>query len=596
MRTRGLKGKELEEAVTQVFSAEMDRITGLALAIVKPYQKMGEGLLETAIRVADTSRVINLELQSIGTSFGAVGVGSIKARMGLVDLMGGLEAFKSKTDFFKDNFLTNAEKLAPVAKAVSAEMARIGQSSVTTVEAFKALVLQQDLSTTSGQEMYVSLMNVAPAFKQVSDAAVSSASTFIESAKAISSAFLEVTSASVDTNLAALARSVDAEKVLLQKSYDNSVKTIQDKLALDREAANLQKEAATTSLQQIQSIFDTLNSTLKIVQPMTRDAAQNILRSALALSNAGGSLKDIAGLADALQAVTVVNDSVYATLQDQKRDQGLTANTLTALKSNAGGQVSVAKLTLDAITKTIKAIEDTASTALKALEKAHTEEVARLDGILKAAQDQLDAINGVNKSVLSIVDALTALTASLSALKANPVVQATKTITDTYQSSLGRAPDQAGLDYWKGQVAGGTSVTQVVDAIKNSDEAKIAAIYQSVLGRTPDAAGMEYWLNDLKSGQSITDIQKNFEANRINGSHADGLDRVPFDNYVANLHAGERVLTAKQAKEADTTAEEIRQMRADMNAALLSIAQNTGKTAKTMSKFDGDGMPATRTY
>lgn len=36
--------------------------------------------------------------------------------------------------------------------------------------------------------------------------------------------------------------------------------------------------------------------------------------------------------------------------------------------------------------------------------------------------------------------------------------------------------------------------------------------------------------------------------NLFNGSHADGLAYVPFDGYVAELHKGERVLTAKEAK------------------------------------------------
>lgn len=34
----------------------------------------------------------------------------------------------------------------------------------------------------------------------------------------------------------------------------------------------------------------------------------------------------------------------------------------------------------------------------------------------------------------------------------------------------------------------------------------------------------------------------------INGSHANGLDYVPFDGYIAELHKGERVLTASEAK------------------------------------------------
>ena len=34
----------------------------------------------------------------------------------------------------------------------------------------------------------------------------------------------------------------------------------------------------------------------------------------------------------------------------------------------------------------------------------------------------------------------------------------------------------------------------------------------------------------------------------VNGSHAGGLDYVPFDGYIAELHKGERVLTASEAR------------------------------------------------
>ena len=33
---------------------------------------------------------------------------------------------------------------------------------------------------------------------------------------------------------------------------------------------------------------------------------------------------------------------------------------------------------------------------------------------------------------------------------------------------------------------------------------------------------------------------------KVNGSHKNGLDNVPFDGYVAELHKGERVLTATE--------------------------------------------------
>ena len=34
----------------------------------------------------------------------------------------------------------------------------------------------------------------------------------------------------------------------------------------------------------------------------------------------------------------------------------------------------------------------------------------------------------------------------------------------------------------------------------------------------------------------------------VDGSHANGLDYVPYNNYVANLHRGEMVLTAREAE------------------------------------------------
>ncbi len=102
----------------------------------------------------------------------------------LVKLAGGLDAFNTKSQYFIDNFLTEAEKLAPVQARVSAEMARLKLSSVTTVIGFKDIVKELDLTIPAQQETYTALMNVAEGFYTVYGAATAAS-------KALNAADLE---------------------------------------------------------------------------------------------------------------------------------------------------------------------------------------------------------------------------------------------------------------------------------------------------------------------------------------------------------------------------------------------------------------------
>ena len=50
--------------------------------------------------------------------------------------------------------------------------------------------------------------------------------------------------------------------------------------------------------------------------------------------------------------------------------------------------------------------------------------------------------------------------------------------------------------------------------------------------------------DSLFGGRSV-DVDAN--AGTVDGSHAGGLNYVPYDGYIAELHRGERVLTAQEA-------------------------------------------------
>lgn len=58
-------------------------------------------------------------------------------------------------------------------------------------------------------------------------------------------------------------------------------------------------------------------------------------------------------------------------------------------------------------------------------------------------------------------------------------------------------------------------------------------------------SNLKYWVEQVKSKMAeINSVS-------VNGSHMAGLSTVPFDGYIAELHAGERVLTATQARAYD---------------------------------------------
>ena len=166
---QGLKPDELAAAITAELSVAFNSVAEKAFPELQQFRKGGEEMGATVVRLARDMQLTTLALESAGLSLQALG--SLVDRVGitenLIELTGGLEQFLSKTEFFKDNFLTKAEQLVPVQKRVTDELGRLGFAAVDTRAEFKGLVNSLDLSSEYGQETYASLMNVASAFAEV---------------------------------------------------------------------------------------------------------------------------------------------------------------------------------------------------------------------------------------------------------------------------------------------------------------------------------------------------------------------------------------------------------------------------------------------
>jgi hypothetical protein len=80
----------------------------------------------------------------------------------------------------------------------------------------------------------------------------------------------------------------------------------------------------------------------------------------------------------------------------------------------------------------------------------------------------------------------------------------------------------------------------------------------------------------------------------IDGSHQNGLDMVPYDGYVAELHAGERVQTAEQARASDSVADEMSGLRQSIEDVMIAVARNTSKLYRLNDRWDKNGLPPVR--
>lgn len=193
---RGLTGDEFTKELSAVVGSVLDDASLVIFSSFEKYANFGEGMLETVIRVVDTNKKIDQALKNMGlafdvskdytetingvTKFFGFTIGTWSATIGmtskditeaLAKAAGGLDKFLDQAEYFRKNFLTEAEQLAPVQQAVTAEMSRLGFSSVDTREEFKALVQSLNLSTTSGIETYQALMNVSEGFIRVTEEA-----------------------------------------------------------------------------------------------------------------------------------------------------------------------------------------------------------------------------------------------------------------------------------------------------------------------------------------------------------------------------------------------------------------------------------------
>ena len=155
-----------------------------------------------------------------------------------------------------------------------------------------------------------------------------------------------------------------------------------------------------------------------------------------------------------------------------------------------------------------------------------------MDGMI---QNQGDIVNGVVNTVNTLVNGLLDHLPEILVMGVTLIGQIAAGLIQGLPDLIGRIPE---------------IITDIVNAFsENSDvfieigKSIVSGIWNGIValwnGLVDSLSGL---VNGLFGGSTTT-------ANvNVNGSHAGGLEYVPFDGYIAELHKGERVLTASEAR------------------------------------------------
>jgi hypothetical protein len=211
---KGMSDDEISETLVDYFSNLADQATeDIFGSIISSYQKVGEGLSETAARLIIDKAVVMETLSMTGQAFDAVDkihrvtlplIGVIeftetavtqiiKFTESLIEIAGGLEELTEAASTYYDKFFTDAEKQLRLQGQLTGAMSDMNLVLPSTREGYRAIVEALDLTKESDMEAYVAMLKLSESadeyysyLEEAQQEAIDSQKEYIETLKDVS--------------------------------------------------------------------------------------------------------------------------------------------------------------------------------------------------------------------------------------------------------------------------------------------------------------------------------------------------------------------------------------------------------------------------
>jgi tape measure domain-containing protein len=580
---------------------------------IKPLLDSEESLSEGMTRLAQQYSVVKSYTDLFGQSLGNTAQGILVATDNIIKASGGLEQFNAAASSYYQNFYSEEERFQHFATDLTNVFKDLGLELPTTTQGFRDLVEGLDLTKEADQALYATLLNLNPQVKQYIEG-LESFGEGLESFDAALSQMIAPFKQRADEALEAVKQAVADQKVLIDDRYNSERDRLQGLLDQAQAAYDSQQEVfdqhqdhidgLKRSLELLRDVYNSMVMDTFTANKMRRENAQALIRGAVS----SGQTLSYDELQPALSTLQQPSQQYFSTFEDYARDFYQTKGLIGSLGDITEQSVSTEE-------KILQGMKDAAykqvlyyTNMLEKLTIWYDSELSVLNRQLEDAQSMYDLVTGTKVSIedglaniVSAIDELRAALGSLSAANtASKQIETAVTggsslyvkpeagdpISDAYMSIVGRAPDVEGYNYWKGVVESGVSISEVTKLMENSAKnfdksGYTGAVPEAVIDYSIAKALGEAYVPGFADGGIHTGGW------RIVGEEGPELEYTPPSRIYSNSDSSDMFDMSELVAE-------VKQLREDMRSANYAIAKNTQKTAKTLEKFDYDGLPEQR--
>lgn len=376
---KDLTGAQIQEQLEAVFSKVGDDMARFAVSGLQSFQRVGEGYLETLTRIAVNYSNLDSVLKSLGMTFGSTGMASIAARENLLLMTGGIDELAGKASSFADNYMTEAERLAPVRAYVEEQLGAIGLAHLKSRDAFKAHLLALSPAIDAERRQIAALFDLQDAFAKVYAGTVDLTKSQQEIADE---------RADFQTQLDEMILTSAQLRAKERAAVDATNRGLYDQVMMQRDLKESTQAASEALKKTVDGLISTKTSSLAYrdslllgslsdLTPMQK-YAETQRQYAVAMAKASANPADSAAASGAQSAATawltasqVINASSSAFIGDKAKVLG----DMDKLAAIAGVRMTDAQLQLSALDKQVAGItqlNETAAAIERALLNEHT--------------------------------------------------------------------------------------------------------------------------------------------------------------------------------------------------------------------------------